>query len=170
MIRRRPLAPFLLTAVLLGTACTEKPGVYPSLAPRPIESRSDAEPVVPPPGPVAADPELDRQIAAAMAAVDKAHAAYTTAADKAESAAGKPGSQLVGSDSWVGAQAALADLDAQRSATTTAASQLEQLITGRGVAGEPPYPALDDAYAKAQAVADAEVKRTAAIKARLGEK
>jgi hypothetical protein len=170
MIGRRSLAPFLLTAVLLATACTEARGVYPSLALRPIESRSDAEPVAPPPGPVAADPALDTQIATAMAAVDKAHAAYATAADKAESAAGKPGSQLVGSDSWVGAQAALADLDAQRSETLTASSSLEQLITGRGVAGEPPYPPLDDAYAKAQAVADAEVKRTAAIKARLGEK
>ncbi len=170
MIRPRPLAPFLFATVLLGAACTERPGVYPSLALRPIESRSDAEPAAPPPGPVAPDPALDTRIAAAMAAVDKAHAAYAAAADKAESAARKPGSQLVGSDSWVGAQAALADLDSQRSETLTATYQLEQMITCRGVAGEPPYPALDDAYAKAQAVAYTEVKRTAAIKARLGEK
>ncbi len=170
MIRTRSLAPFLLTTTLLGSACTETPGVYPSLALRPIESRSDAEPVAAPPGPVAPDPALDTQIATAMAAVGTAHAAYTAAAGKAESAASKPGSQLVGSDSWVGAQAALADLDTQRSETVTAASQLEQMITDRGVAGEPPYPALDDAHDKAQAVIDEERKRTAAIKARLGEK
>jgi hypothetical protein len=170
MTRIRPLAPVLFAAVLLSSACMEAPGTYPSLALRPIESRSDAEPAAPPPGPVAADPALDTQVAAAVAAVTKAHAAYTAAADKAEAAAGKPGSQLVGSDSWVGAQAALADLDSQRNETVRATADLEQLITGRGLAGEPPYPALDDAYAKAQALVDAEAKRTATIKTRLGEK
>jgi hypothetical protein len=170
MTRTRSLAPFLFSAVLLGGACTEARGVYPSLALRPIESRSDAEPIEPQPGPVAADPALDTQIATTMAAADKAHAAYTAAADKAEKAARKPGSQLVGSDSWVGAQAALADLDAQRNATAAATADLERMITDRGVAGKPSYPALDDAYARAQAVADAEMKRTAAIKALIGEK
>ena len=170
MIRTRSLAPFLSVPLLLGTACTERPGVYPSLALRPIESRSDAEPAIAPAAPVAPDPALDTQIAMAMTAVNKAHTDYTAAADKAERAARVPGSQLVGSDSWVGAQAALADLDEQRSQTLTAATQLEQLITDRGVTGVAPYPALDDAYAKAQALVEAETKRTAAIKAQLGEK
>lgn len=170
MIRPRSLAPILFVVILSGTACTEAPGVYPSLALRPIESRSDAEPAASPQGPVTPDPALDARIATTLAAADKAHAAYAAAADKTESAASKPGSQLVGSDSWVGAQAALADLDAQRNETLTATAQLEQMVTDRGLAGELPYPTLDDAYAKAQALVDAEIKRTAAIKARLGEK
>ena len=161
--------PFALALVLVAAGCTEPSGKYPSLALRPIESRSDAE-VTPPVAPVAADPALDQQIATTTATLATNNGAFASGAAKAEAAAKRPGSQSVGSDTWVAAQAALADIDALRADTMGIQVDLERLATDRGEAGTAPYPALDDARAKAQAQLDAQIARIAAIKAILGEK
>jgi hypothetical protein len=157
----------LLTLGLVG--CTEAPGVYPSLALRPIESRSDAEPEVV--TPVATpDPELDKKIAAIGAKLGASEAAFAASAATAESAARSPAAQAIGSNEWVRAESALADLDSLRVDTLGAVTDLDQLTSERGVAGDPPYPALEDARAKAQAQLDAQQTKIAAIKAILGEK
>ncbi|WP_066590464.1 hypothetical protein [Sphingomonas pruni] len=157
----------LLTLGLVG--CTEAPGVYPSLALRPIESRSDAEPEVV--TPVATpDSELDKKIAAIDAKLGASEAAFAASASTAESAARSPAAQAVGSNEWVRAESALADLDSLRVATLGAITDLDQLASERGVVGDPPYPALEDARTKAQAQLDAQEKKIAAIKAILGEK
>ena len=157
----------LLTLGLVG--CTEAPGVYPSLALRPIESRSDAEPEVV--TPVATpDPELDKKIAAISAKLGASEAAFAASAATAESAARSPAAQSVGSNEWVRAESALADLDSLRVNTLDAITALDQLTAERGVAGDPPYPALEDMRAKAQAQMETQQTKITAIKAILGEK
>ena len=149
--------------------CTETQGVYPSLALRPIESRSDAEPEVV--TPVASpDAELDKKIAAIGAKLGASEAAFAASAATAESAARSPAAQAVGSNEWVRAESALADLDSLRVDTLGAVTDIDQLTSERGVTGDPPYPALEDARAKAQAQLDAQQTKIGAIKAILGEK
>jgi hypothetical protein len=149
---QKPIA--LLLALGLA-ACTEAPGAYPSLALRPIESRSNAEPEVV--TPVAApDAELDKKIATIGTKLSASEAAFAASAATAETAARTPAAQAVGSNEWVRAESAVTDLD--------------QLSAERGVAGDPVYPALEDTRTKAQAQLDAQQTRIAAIKAILGEK
>ncbi|HEX7694924.1 MAG TPA: hypothetical protein VF409_10565 [Sphingomonas sp.] len=160
------------TALLLAiglTGCTEAPGTYPSLALRPIESRSNAEPQ--PEVPVAApDPALDKKIATIREKLAVSQSAFDASAATAEAAARKPAAQAVGSNEWVDAESALADLDSLRVDTLGAVSDLDQLSGMRGVNGDPPYPALEEARTAAQAQLDAQQKRIAAIKGILGEK
>ena len=157
----------LLALGLVG--CTETPGAYPSLALRPIESRSNAEPEMV--TPVAApDAELDRKIAAIATKLAASEAAFAASAATAETAARTPAAQAIGSNEWVSAESALADLDSLRVDTLGAVTDLDQLSAERGVAGDPAYPALDDARARAQAQLEAQQKKIAAIKAILGEK
>ena len=154
----------------LGLAgCTEAPGAYPSLALRPIESRSNAEPETVTPA-AAPDPALDKKVAAIREKLAVSASAFDASAATAEAAARKPAAQAVGSNEWVNAESALADLDSLRVDTLGAVSDLDQLSGLRGVAGDPPYPALEDARTAAQAQLDAQQKRIAAIKAFLGEK
>jgi hypothetical protein len=163
---QKPIA--LLLALGLA-ACTEAPGAYPSLALRPIESRSNAEPEVV--TPVAApDAELDKKIATIGTKLSASEAAFAASAATAETAARTPAAQAVGSNEWVRAESALADLDSLRVDTLGAVTDLDQLSAERGVAGDPVYPALEDTRTKAQAQLDAQQTRIAAIKAILGEK
>ncbi|MGN6820832.1 MAG: hypothetical protein ACTHJR_19415 [Sphingomonas sp.] len=162
------IALFLATTIALA-GCTEAPGAYPSLARRPIESRTDAEPEVV--TPVAApDAALDAKIKAIAAKLAASDAAFSASAATAEAAARTPAAQAVGSNEWVRAESALADLVSLRVDTLGAVTDIDQLSAERGIAGDPPYPELDDARAKAQAQLDEQQKRIAAIKAILGEK
>jgi len=162
------LKPIALLAVLSLAACTT-PGQYPSLAQRPIETRSD-DVVAPPPAPLVADPVLDQKIATATAALAGNDAAFTAGTAKAQAAIKVPGAQAIGSDPWVGAQAAIADLGVLRGDTLGLMTDLEQMSSDRDASGQPPYPSLNAAYAKAKAQLDAQDKTLAAIKAALGEK
>ena len=159
---------FTLPLTIFGlAACTQAPGAYPSLGKRPIESRPDAVAETPAAAPVP-DAALDTRIAQLSAQVDSAHQAFAVAADKAEAAARRPGARQVGSDAWVGATAALAEVETHRSDTQSSATELERAMTDRGVAGLPPYPALDAAYQRAQGLADTDAARIATIRASLG--
>ena len=166
MFKRSILA---LAPAVIATGCTEPPGAYPSLAPRAVENSLIGDPVVVQPA-ATPDAALDAKVAALTATLDTNNAAFTTGAAKAEAAAKSPGAQSVGSDSWVSAQAALADIDALRADTLGIQVDLEQLATDRGRNGAPPYPTLDAARARADTQSDAQVARIAAIKAILGEK
>lgn len=159
------IAPLVALAV---TACTTPQG-YPSLALRPIETRSD-DVETPTPAPVVADAALDQKIAALSGTLATNDAAFSAGAVKADAAIKVPGAQAIGSDAWVGAQASIADLGVLRGDTLGLMTDLEEMAGDRGVAGLQPYPSLDAALARARGQLDAQDKRIAAIKATLGEK
>lgn len=154
---------FTALAIPMGllAACTTTDGGYPSLLPRPIESRDDAEPVRP--DPVALpDSKLDARIAqkreAAASAAKRFQAADAIAESRVAVARGVP----MGSEAWVAAQTALADLDAIRGETVQLVTDLEDEASARAQAGTPAYPALNaaiDAIAR-QALAQADRTRT----------
>ena len=140
--------PFFLSALVMPmgmlAACTTPNGEYPSLLPRPIESRDDAEPVRP--DPVAApDAALDSRIAQKRSAAADAAKRFQAAAGAAESRVAVARGVPAGSEAWVAAQTALADLDAIRSETVELVTDLEEIASARAQAGTAAYPALDAA-------------------------
>lgn len=152
-----------------AAGCAQASDKYPSLALRPIETRSDAETVAPMPE-ATPDAGLDAQIAAAAGKLAQLDNDFTAGAAKADAAAKARGAQATGSDQWLTAQTALADIEALRGDMLGAVSDIERMVTDRGEAGQPPYPTLDALRAKAQDQLDAATARVAAIKASLGEK
>lgn len=133
-----------LLLLLPLAACAAPPGDFPSLAPRPIEQRSDAEPetvVVT----AAPDPALDAKIADLLKQVETGAAAFNTAADRIGARLPAARSGGVGSDAWVDAQTAISQLLPSREAISGAQADLEQLAIDRAAAGQPPYPALERA-------------------------
>jgi hypothetical protein len=164
MIRRS-----LLLIVLLTAGCVEATDKYPSLAARPIESRSDAETVTPAPD-AAPDAALDAQVTTIGAQLAKIDTDFTAVAVRADTAARSRGAQAIGSDQWLAAQSALAEMDGLHGDSLGIVSDVERLVTDRGDAALPPYPSLDALRGKAQDQADAEAAKVAAIKALLGEK
>lgn len=145
--------PASLFIILLLAGCGTGSATAPSLLPRPIEGRSDAEPSRPLPA-ITQDAALDAHIADLVtrrkqastdfADADRTAAARLTAAAKA----------AVGSDAWLDAQTALAALDTPRAELLTVLTELEQLASARVAAGQPPYPALDAARIDADAELD----------------
>ncbi len=145
----------ILPALLALTACTAPRGDYPSLLPRPIESISLAEPSRP--TPVATpDAALDRRIATLDTALRDAMRGFDTAVDRARPAIRAAGRAAEGSEAWLGAQVALAQLDVARTAIDGPVADLERLAIDRAAAGQPPYPALDAAVARANAATTAQ--------------
>lgn len=151
----------LLALVTAGCASTE--GTYPSLAPRPAEEQSFAEPEAPPPEVAAPDPALDARITKALQTLDQRTAAFDAAAVRAAAQVSRAGRSAAGSDLWLDAQVALAELDSARSATLEVASDLEDSASERAVALAPDYPSLDQAVAKARAISEAQGKRIAEL-------
>jgi hypothetical protein len=165
--RRTPLrlaafAGFALTV----SGCAERHATqYPSLLPRPIESRSDAEP---PAAPVAAaepDPALDKRIADTVASLDGAKKDFAIGAARAEALAKAAQGQPVGSDRWLDAQTALAELDVFRATASAALTDLEDATIARAAEGKPPYPTLEAAREAAQAELDMETAKIETVQA-----
>lgn len=159
----------ILPLVLLGTlgACTTPGGDYPSLLPRAIESRDPAEPVRP--DPVATpDAALDRQIAERRAAAATAAERFRSLAAEAESRVAVARGLPMGSDPWIRAQSALAELAPIRGETAQIVAALEEVAVARATAGEPGYPALDAAIAELGAVAQTQGDRVAALEDAIG--
>jgi len=158
----------LLTLTLLIGGCTGADTAhYPSLLPRPIEARSDAEPAPPPPVAAVADPALDAKLAGYAASLDKTDKAFAPAADRAEAAARVAQGGAVGSDHWLDAQTALAELDTYRSDLSAMLTDIEQLAIDRAAAGQPDYPALEELRDKVKAAFEAESARIGTIQAML---
>ena len=157
MIRRMlPLLP------LLAGGCAASEGSYPSLLPRPIEQRSDAEPVVVP-AVAAPDPALDAQLAAKKAELATARSAFDAALDTSKPRIARGRGATAGSDPWLAAQVALGELDGHRAAITDLVQELEALVIARGAALEPPYPALDALRTEAEAELAREREALAAL-------
>jgi hypothetical protein len=159
----------LCTLPLLATACAEQAsGRFPSLLPRPIESRSDAEPVVA--VPVAApDPALDATIAKMLAAIATTKRDFAVATARTDAAARRAKGDKVGGEQWIEAQTALAELDVHRATTLGLVTDLEEAALGRAADAKPPYPALEAAQAAAQAELDAESAHIQRLQASLPE-
>jgi hypothetical protein len=159
---------FVLSAPLILAACAGSTAPdAPSLLPRAIESRSDAEPFVPVSS-IAPDPTLDSRIAervAAFAAASKAFAmaqpGLATRIDRAKGAA-------EGSERWIDGQGAIGELQQTRTAADGAMADLERLAIERASAGAPPYPVLDAAIASAQVELNRQAEIEAQLKATLG--
>ena len=153
-----PPASFALLA-----ACASDPTVYPSLAPRPVEKLGFAEPATPPPAPAAQDPALDAKLIAVTARGDAAARDFDRAAARAATLTRAARGAKVGSDAWIAAQTAIADLDALRSSYGDTVGALDDLASTRAAALQPAYPALEQALAAARAAAQAQTARIDAL-------
>ena len=168
MKKRIPSARAAALLVSLAVAgCAAQPsGRYPSLLPRAIESRSDAEPEV-----VVALAEPDSTVDAALpdlrATIDAVIADFRKAAQTTERLAGTAQGDPVGGDRWISAQTALAELDGYRATLSSAVTDLDTLALNRAAEGKPDYPALTALRETAQAALDEEAARITAISARL---
>jgi hypothetical protein len=164
MSPRALLAPLALGLFAAGCAA---PGSYPSLLPRAAESASLEEPVVSAPSAPAADPALDARIAAVLKTLAERTAAFDIAATAAERQVARAGNAPAGSEAWLDAQVALAELDAGRSATVEIGSDLEDLASERALALSPDYASLTAALEQVRAAAQSQAARIAALQARL---
>jgi hypothetical protein len=122
----RVLAPAL---TLIATGCAGDPS-FPSLAPRPVEDESLAEPTLPAP-----PPGTPGDVAAAeyAPAVEKARAAdtrfrATLAETRAAITAGR--GAATGSDAWLAAQTALSRVEAAREPVATVLADLDAARNG----------------------------------------
>lgn len=154
-------------AALLLSACAHKDtGRYPSLLPREIESRSDAEPEV-----VAAvaepDQALDAKIATKTTAIVANKRDFVQAATRAESLVRRAKGDAVGGDRWIDAQSALAELDIIRAQSSSVVTDLEELALARAADGKPSYPALDVGLVAAHAELDAETTQIGTLQSTL---
>jgi hypothetical protein len=157
----------LAILALFATGCAEHVTAnYPSLLPRPIESRSDEEPVVTP-DTATPDSALESRLAEFKASIGRVAAAFAPAADRAERAARAAKGDSAGTERWVGAQTALAELDGYRADTSAILTDLEQLAIARAADVKPSYPALEAVRATAEAQLAAQTARIAAIQAML---
>ncbi|KQN90557.1 hypothetical protein ASE95_13920 [Sphingomonas sp. Leaf231] len=161
----RPLA--LLALLSFLGACAADPTVYPSLAPRPAEQQGFAEPVAPPTPPAMADPALDARLAGIVQQRATAVRDFDRAAAGAASLARAARGAKVGSDAWITAQTAIADLDALRSTHGDAVGALEELASTRAQALQPSYPPLERELAAARTAATAQTARIDALTATL---
>ena len=153
----------------LLAGCAQDAGSYPSLAPRAVEQRGFAEPEVaaPPTGSPTADPALTAPIAAARAKLERAAASYASTLSRLAPLVTRARGAAVGSDAWIAAQSALADLDAIRSDTRAAQNDLEALAIDRAQSGAPDDPALSMARADAEAQLVEEETQGKALEAKL---
>jgi hypothetical protein len=167
MINRANQSRFVVALLLLTGGCAApRAASFPSLLPRPIESRSDAEPVAPVTI-VEAEPATDATLVDLEKAIDAAAKTFDAAADGADRLARAAQGDAVGSDRWIAAQTALGQLDGLRATTSSAITDLDELALTRAAAGKPDYPAIATLRQKAQAALQKQAARIQEIQARL---
>ena len=124
--------------IFLATGgCARGGGDYPSLRPRDAELRSMAEQVVPPTV-VTPDPALDEKLAAARMTLATGRAAFDAALQSSRARVMAGSRAAVGSETWLGAQVALGELDGHRAATLDLVQDLEALAVARAADGPCP--------------------------------
>lgn len=156
----------LLLALLPIAGCAADHGTYPSLAPRAVEKGSFDEPVRPV-AVAAPDAALDARLARDSADLERITKGFTTAAATADTHTAAAERTVVGSDTWLAAQAALAQLDDWRSQATALAAGLESEGSARAAKLQPAYPALDALVARAATETDRESATLQRLQARL---
>ncbi|MBY9061859.1 hypothetical protein K7957_02805 [Sphingomonas yunnanensis] len=164
-----PLAtlPLTVAALLSLAGCGADMSGYPSLAPRPVEKLGFEEPATPPPAPVAADPALDARLAAIATARATAARDFDAAAVRATARATAARGAAAGSERWLDAQSAIAELDSLRSTHADSLNQLEELAAARAQALQPDYPALEQALDAARDTAARQTSRIDTLAASL---
>ncbi|WP_019833225.1 hypothetical protein [Sphingomonas sp. PR090111-T3T-6A] len=122
-LRARGIA--ILPLLLASAACTGPESGYPSLAPRPIESLSLAEPARPAAAPAIADPNALASYAPiiAQARTDDATFQETLKRERETLERGRDASR--GSDAWTAAQTSLSRIEAARAPVARALSDLD---------------------------------------------
>lgn len=166
---RHPL-PAALSLSILGLSiggCAADTGHYPSLAPRAVEKVGFEEPATAAPLPAAPDPALDARLATTVQARATATAQFDKAATRATSLAQAARGAAPGTDRWLDAQTALAELDSLRAAHGDSVSALEDLAGERLQAMAPAYPALERELTQAREAAADQTRRIDAIAAML---
>ena len=169
-MNRTPLPALLalpLAVALALPGCTApSAGRYPSLLPRAIEKRSDAEPVIEEQA-VVADPALDAKIKVLVDAQAASVAGLATAAARAEQMIAAAKGAAAGSDRWIEAQSALAELDSFRADASARLSDFEQLEIERAAENMPEYPALVAARSAAEADSEEQGARIARLQTQI---
>ena len=159
---------FCLLIAALGSGCAPMPDSsrFPSLLPRPIESRSDAI-EVPPVAVATPDAALDARLTELRQTLDRAGRAFDTGYARADRLANAARGSRAGSDAWLDAQIALAELDVLRTDTRLAIADLEQLEADRALELAPDYPGLAALIGEAKALETRQNERIASIEGRL---
>ena len=131
----------LAVALASLSACSRDTTRYPSLAPRAVEKLGFAEPEVPV---VEAkpNPALDAKIADFGVRLDRVAKGFGDDAAKAQAAGSRAKGKAVGSDAWLDAQTALAQLDDWRAQTSSLLSDIDIIAADRAAKLEPTYRAL----------------------------
>jgi len=117
---------------------------YPSLARRAAEAQGFAEPEAPAAPSARTDPALDARISAMRARIAALATGFARDAAAAERAGVAARGRPVGSEPWLAAQSALAQLDDWRAQVSGLASEADDLAVARAERLEPEYPALSD--------------------------
>ena len=112
---------------------------------------------------MAADPALDARIADNGRERAAAVRGFNAGATRAERLVRAARGTKAGSDAWLNAQTAIAELDALRARHQDALGVLEDAAAGRAQALQPAYPALETALVEARATSAAQTRRIDAL-------
>lgn len=155
---------------------------YPSLLPRPAESRDrDAEAAAAAQAaaatmtPVAADPALVTEVAGLAARARDAAAAFDRIYDEGSRSVGAAAGSTPGSEAWVAAQQWISALQSNRYGSVAALATLDTLYAGRADADNPAQAAADlaviaAARAPVVAMVDSQNDRLDALSVRLASR
>ena len=163
------LIPLACATLFMGGCAEDSAEHYPSLLPRPIESRSNAEPVAPPSAVATPDAPTDAKLAALRTTLSDSATAFAPAADRAEQAAKAAKGAAAGSEAWITAETVLAELDGYRATTSATLTDIEEMAIDRAAAIQPAYPGIEALRTAADAQLTAQSARIAAIQAMLPE-
>jgi hypothetical protein len=121
-----------IALLLVLSGCAQQDGAFPSLAPRPIESRS-ADPVAPTPVPAdtGADPALAATLARLASDLAAAERGFADALPAATRAVGAASGAAVGSEPWVAAQQMVTVLEAAHGPAVSALAEIDSLYVAR---------------------------------------
>lgn len=163
-------SPFPLIGLLAGGLLLDgcaAPASYPSLLPRAVEAPGRGERPAAEPAPEAADPALHAQVAASLRLLDERTTAFNNAATSAARTVAAAHGASAGSEAWLNAQVALAELDTLRSATVELATDLDAVAGERALRLAPEQPTLNAAIEHVRLAAAAQANRIAELQERL---
>lgn len=162
----RALAAWIPIALTLLSGCAANDRPVPSLLPRAVERRSDAE-TVPVATATTPDPELDRRLGDMSAKLDQATSDFAAAIAKAEPIVAAAEGASRGSDAWMSAEVAISEADAAATRTLSLGADLDRLLIERSRSGLPPYPALQSLSDRTARQLQGEHDAVAALAARI---
>ncbi|HYZ48162.1 MAG TPA: hypothetical protein VE567_04640 [Sphingomonas sp.] len=154
----------LILACFALPACAN--GIGPSLAKRPVESRSMAEPARAAMPPAAADAALRSRIDALVAQAKAGQSAFGALLPQTQAAVAAAGAE--GSEAWIAAQQSVSALENARAGATGALAELDRLIADRLAAqSDAGMVELQQADAEVAGLVDAQQRELNALLARV---